>query len=146
MKRLLTIIAVASLALVAGSCAVPDEDYVHDDATISAIYISTTQKDATGKEKNITFAGVVTNGEDGEMGEVLFTIPKEKRKQIDLDAVKIRANVGFDAYVKVTKEGGKDVDRTLYGIHDITEGIYLTVTARMTGRTKDYHLAATIKK
>lgn len=142
MKRLLTISAIAVLALGTGSCAKPDADFVHDDATISAIYICTTQKDATGKELPYKEAGVI----DQETGNVVFTIPKAKRKDIDLTAVKLRANVGFDAYVKVTKELGKDVDRTLYGIHDITEGIDLTVTAKMTGRTKDYHLTGKYAK
>ena len=57
-----------------------------------------------------------------------------------------RANVAYDAYVKVTKEGGKDVDRTLYGIHDLSEAITLTVTAQMTGRTKDYTITAKYEK
>ena len=112
----------------ASSCAKPDADFVHDNATISAIYICTTQKDATGKEKSDKFSGVI----DQDAGTILFTIPKANRKDIDLTAVKLRANVGLDAYVKVTKELGKDVDRTLYGIHDITEGIDVTVTAKMT--------------
>ncbi len=142
MKRILSIIAIAVLALGANSCAKPDADFVHDDATISAMYICSTQKDATGKEKTVTFPGVIKQDE----GTIAFTISKDKRKDIDLDAVKLRANVGFDAYVKVTKEGGKDVDRTLYGIHDITEGIDLTVTAKMTGTTKDYHLTAKYEK
>ena len=142
MKRILSIFAIAALALGASSCAKPDADFVHDDATISAIYICTTEKDATGKELPYKEAGVI----DQETGNVVFTIPKAKRKDIDLTAVKLRANVGFDAYVKVTKELGKDVDRTLYGIHDITEGIDLTVTAKMTGRTKDYHLTGKYAK
>ncbi|MBP5488631.1 MAG: hypothetical protein J6X77_03575 [Bacteroidales bacterium] len=143
MKRILSIIAIAALALGASSCAKPDPEFVHDDVTISAIYICTTQKDASGKEKPLKIAGVYT---DKEAGTIQFTVPKVNRKEIDLDAVKIRANVGFDAYVKVTKEGGKAVDRTLYGIHDITEGIELTVTAKMTGRTKDYVLTAKVEK
>lgn len=142
MKRIFSIIAIAALALGANSCAKPDADFVHDDASISAIYICTTQKDVTGKEKPISFAGVI----DQDSGNIVFTVSKDKRKDIDLDAVKIRANIGFDAYVKVTREGGKDVDRTLYGIHDITDVIDLTVTAKMTGRTKDYHLSAKIEK
>ena len=143
MKRILiAITAVAALMLGASSCAKPDAGFVHDNATISAIYICTTQKDATGKEKSDKFSGVI----DQDAGTILFTIPKANRKDIDLTAVKLRANVGLDAYVKVTKELGKDVDRTLYGIHDITEGIDVTVTAKMTGRTKDYHLTAKIEK
>lgn len=142
MKKIFQIIALAAAAFAPGSCAVPDEDFVHDDANISAIYVCTTQKDATGTEKSDKFAGVI----DQDAGTILFTIPKASRKDIDLTAVKIRANVAYDAYIKVTKEGGKDVDRTFYGIHDITEGIYATVTAQMTGRTKDYILTATIEK
>lgn len=142
MKKLLSILAVSALMLCALSCAKPDADYVHDDATISAITMGTTQKDATGKVKPLTIDGVI----DQDAGTVSFTVPKDKRRDIDLTAVKLRANVGFDAYVTVTKELGKEVDRTLYGIHDISEGIEITVTAKMTGRTKKYTLTAKIEK
>ena len=142
MKRIISIITIVLTMAGILSCAKPDADYVHDDATISAIYICTTQKDDTGREKTLKFAGEI----DQDEGTIMFSIPKVSRKKIDLEAVKLRANVGFDAYVKVTKEGGKDVDRTLYGIHDITSGIDLTVTASMTGRTKDYHLTAKYEK
>lgn len=130
------------MMLCALSCAKPDADYVHDDATISAIKMGTTQKDASGKEKALTIDGVI----DQDAGTVLFTVPKDKRRDIDLTAVKLRANVAFDAYVTVSKELGKDVDRTLYGIHDISEGIEITVTAKMTGRTKNYTLTAKIER
>ena len=142
MKRIISIITIVLTMAGILSCAKPDADYVHDDATISAIYICTTQKDDTGREKTLKFAGEI----DQDEGTIMFSIPKVSRKKIDLEAVKLRANVGFDAYVKVTKEGGRDVDRTLYGIHDITSGIDLTVTASMTGRTKDYHLTAKYEK
>ncbi len=128
---------VGALALLY-SCAKPDEDYVHDDATISAIYMLTTQKDATGKALSLSIQGSI----DQDSGEISFVVSRDKRRQIDLTAVKLRANVGYDAYLSVTKEGGKEVSRTLYGIHDISEGIDLSVTAKMTGRVKDYHLTA----
>ena len=112
MKRILTILILAAAVCGLWSCAKPDADYVHDSATISAIKMGTTQKDASGKEKAITFDGVI----DQDAGTIAFTVPKDKRRDIDLTAVKFRANVAFDAYVTVTKEQGKTVDRTLYGI------------------------------
>ena len=124
------------------SCAIPDKDFVHDDATIRAIYLCTTQKDATGKELSVSFPGVINQ----DTGEITFLVTKDKRRQIDLLAVKLRANIPYDAYISITKEGGVAVDRTLYGIHNITEGINLTVTAKMTGRTKDYCLTANYEK
>lgn len=142
MKKILSILAITALVLGTLSCAKPDADYVHDNANLSAIKMGTTQKDATGKEKALTFDGKI----DHEAGTVLFTVPKENRKEIDLTAVKLRANVAFDAYVTVTRELGKPVDRTLYGIHDISEGIDITITAKMTGRTKNYTLTAKIEK
>lgn len=142
MKRILTILILAAAVCGLWSCAKPDADYVHDNATISAIKMGTTQKDASGKEKAITFDGVI----DQDAGTIAFTVPKDKRRDIDLTAVKFRANVAFDAYVTVTKEQGKTVDRTLYGIHDISAGIELTVTARMTGRTKNYTLSASYER
>ena len=142
MKRIISIIAIAALVFGASSCAKPDPEFVHDDVTISAMYICTTQKDEAGKEKSLKFAGKINQ----DAGTIEFSIPKADRKGIDLLAVKLRANVGFDAYVKVTNEGGQAVDRTLYGIHDASKGIDLTVTARMTGRTKDYHITAKYEK
>jgi len=142
MKKTLILAAIAAAALSAYSCAVPDEDYVHDDASISAIYICSTEKDATGKELAVSFPGSI----DQDAGTVSFLVTKDKRKQIDLTAVKIRANVSYDAFIKVTREGANEVDRTLYGIHDISEGIDLTVTANMTGRTKSYTLTARYEK
>ena len=142
MKKLVSILGLTLLAMGLFSCAKPDADYVHDDATISAIYVLSTMKDATGKTLSVSFPGAI-NQEDGS---IAFTITKDKRKQIDLTAVKLRANVGYDAYIKVTQEAGKDVDRTLYGIHDLSEGLELTVTAQMTGRTKDYHITARYEK
>lgn len=115
---------------------------MHDDASISAIYMQTTQKDATGKQLSLSIQGVINE----ESGEISFVVPKDKRKQIDFTAVKIRATVAYDAFVSVTKEGGNAVGRTLYGIHDISEGIELTVTANMTGRTKNYTLTAQYQK
>lgn len=138
MKKLAYILLCAVGVLFCSSCAKPDEDFVHDDASISAIYMQTTQKDATGKQLSLSIQGVINE----ESGEISFVVPKDKRKQIDFTAVKIRATVAYDAFVSVTKEGGKAVDRTLYGIHDISAGIELTVTANMTGRTKNYTLTA----
>jgi hypothetical protein len=99
-------------------------------------------KDATGKELSVSFPGVINQ----DTGEISFLVTKDKRRQIDLMAVKLRANLAYDAYIKVTREAGQDVDRTLYGIHDISAGMDLTVTAKMTGRTKDYHLTAQYEK
>ena len=141
MKKVLLILA-SAIALSISSCAVPDEDFVHDDATIHAIYLCTTMKDATGKELSVSFPGVINQ----DTGEISFLVTKDKRRQIDLMAVKLRANLAYDAYIKVTREAGQDVDRTLYGIHDISAGMDLTVTAKMTGRTKDYHLKAQYEK
>lgn len=138
MKKLIYVILSAVGVMFCSSCAKPDEDFVHDDASISAIYMQTTQKDNTGKQLSLSIQGSI----DEEGGVISFAVPKDKRKYIDLTAVKIRATVAYDAFVSVTKEGGKDVDRTLYGIHDISEGIELTVTANMTGRTKNYTLTA----
>ena len=142
MKKIITILSMVLMGAGVFSCVKPDADFIHDDATISAIYICSTMKDATGKELNVSFPGAINQDE----GTITFLVTKDKRKQIDLTAVKFRATVGYDAYIKVTAEGGKSVDRTLYGIHDISEGIDLTVTAAMTGRTKDYHLSASIEK
>jgi hypothetical protein len=75
MKKVLLILA-SAIALSISSCAVPDEDFVHDDATIHAIYLCTTMKDATGKELSVSFPGVINQ----DTGEISFLVTKDKRR------------------------------------------------------------------
>lgn len=116
---MLAVLAASMLA----SCAKPDAEFVHDDATISAIVI----RPATGTS-SLSVSGVI----DNETGEIVFTVPKEKRREIDISYVKVRANVGYDAYVTPV----------LTGIKDLSSPMKITVTAKMTGTSKDYTLYA----
>ena len=102
-------------------------DFLHTDTTISAIYMSP----ATGTS-SVSVAGVI----DNEAGTIKFTVPKAKRKDIDISEVKLRATVGFDAYVTPV----------LTGIHDLSEPFDITVTQKTTGEQKSYTLSASYEK
>lgn len=110
-------------ALAAGSCAKPDDEFVHDDATISAIYISPAFSDVPA-----TVSGEI----DQQTGKILFPIRKSLQSYFDIRQVKVRANVGYD--VRITP--------SLSGIKNLEEEYAITVTATQTGRTKNYTLRA----
>lgn len=128
MKKILSIVATAILAFTATGCT--DEmkgDFVHDDATISSI----TMQPGSGSS-SLSVSGVI----DQEAGTILFTVPKAKRKEIDISQVRLRANIGLDA--KITP--------SLSGWQDLSSPMEITVTATMTGTTKKYTLSATYEK
>ena len=128
MKKILALVSAALLALGLTGCTDPMKgDFLHTDTTISAIYMSP----ATGTS-SVSVAGVI----DNEAGTIKFTVPKAKRKDIDISEVKLRATVGFDAYVTPV----------LTGIHDLSEPFDLTVTQKMTGEQKSYTLSASYEK
>ena len=128
MKKILALVSAALLALGLTGCTDPMKgDFLHTDTTISAIYMSP----ATGTS-SVSVAGVI----DNEAGTIKFTVPKAKRKDIDISEVKLRATVGFDAYVTPV----------LTGIHDLSEPFDITVTQKMTGEQKSYTLSASYEK
>lgn len=110
-------------ALVMGACAKPDEEFVHDDPTISAIYISPAFSDVPA-----TVSGQI----DQSTGKILFPISKSLQSYFDIRQVKVRANVGYD--VRITP--------SLSGIKNLEEEYAITVTATQTGRSKNYTLRA----
>lgn len=110
-------------ALVMGACAKPDEEFVHDDPTISAIYISPAFSDVPA-----TVSGQI----DQQTGKILFPISKSLQSYFDIRQVKVRANVGYD--VRITP--------SLSGIKNLEEEYAITVTATQTGRSKNYTLRA----
>lgn len=114
-------------AMLAVSCGKADDEFTHDDATISAIYLTP----ASGSS-SISIAGVI----DNEAGTITFTIPKAQRKKVSISEVKLRANVAYDAFITPSLSGVKCLD----------EPIDITVTAKMTGRTQNYTISAVYGK
>lgn len=119
------ILAISALAVF--SCAKPDEEYVHSDCTISAIYMV-----------NPATKAQIQGQIDQESGDILFVIPRKeasswKDDNGSLIPVKLRANIGFDAFIQPS----------LLGLHQIEEEpLVVTVSAPMTGDTKQYKLQA----
>lgn len=123
MKRLKYLILAFAASLIAFSCAKPADEFIHDDCTISSIMM-TSEKDKT----TAPIEGTI----DQETGEIIFTVPRDKYNAWDLTRVKVRATIGYDAYISPS----------LSGIKDLSEEYRITVTARQTGKSKDYTLLA----
>lgn len=123
MKLFRYLIPACIAALVMGACAKPDEEFVHDDPTISAIYISPAFSDVPA-----TVSGQI----DQQTGKILFPISKSLQSYFDIRQVKVRASVGYD--VRITP--------SLSGIKNLEEEYAITVTATQTGRSKNYTLRA----
>lgn len=120
MKLFRYLIPACIAALVMGACAKPDEEFVHDDPTISAIYISPAFSDVPA-----TVSGQI----DQQTGKILFPISKSLQSYFDIRQVKVRANVGYDVRITplalghqeprggVRHYGDGHADRTLEELH-----------------------------
>ncbi|MGM9788044.1 MAG: hypothetical protein ACI3ZF_03970 [Candidatus Cryptobacteroides sp.] len=128
MKKILSFVSFVLLAFALTGCEEPMEgDFLHTDNTISAIYMTPGRGTSS-----LSVSGVI----DNEAGTVTFTVPKDKRKDIDLTEVKLRASVSLDAFITPS----------LMGWHDISSPKEITVTASMTGESKKYTLSASYEK
>lgn len=123
MKILKYIILSMTAMSVLFACQKADSEFLHDDNTISDIYIS-----PVNSPVSTSVTGVINQ----ETGEILFPIPREVRIYYKLDSLRVRANVGYD--VKITP--------SLSGVKDLEEEYPITVTATMTGESKNYTLRA----
>lgn len=72
---------------------------------------------------------------DQETGEISFPIPKTMRNDYDPSRVKLKATVGYDVRITPSLLGIKDLDND-------GNGLKITVTATMTGESRDYILKA----
>lgn len=105
------------------SCQKPDEEFLHDDVTISSVLLLPAMSTVS-----TTISGEINH----ETGEILFSIPKNLRSTIDITSVKVRATVGYDVVITPS----------LSGIKDLSEAYPITVTATQTGQSKEYTLRA----
>ena len=123
MKKIFTILIAASMSMLAVSCLKADEEFLHDDNTISSILLLPAESTVS-----TTISGEINQ----ETGEILFSIPKNLRSSIDITKVKVRATVSYDVVITPS----------LSGIKDLSEAYPITVTATQTGNSKAYTLRA----
>ncbi len=125
MKR--TIIYLLMMVMTVGgvvSCAEADSNYFHTDNTISSIWISPADNSSRIIYGDIDYP---------EEGFITFTIPRSERPYFpDLTSLKIKAVVTYDAMITPS----------LLGIKDLSSDFVITVTAKMTGETRQYILRA----
>lgn len=121
MRHLL--ILLASLGLLLQGCQKPDPEFVHDDPTVTAFYISPV---------NAVIATTIQGVIDESTGKVTFPIPKKLASYYDPAKLKVRANIGFDI----------EISPSLMGIHDLSKEQTFTSRATQTGTSKVYTLFA----
>lgn len=99
LRKYLSVLAAAALALFsAGSCAEPDEEFIHTDSRILSIEIQ-----PAGGGAGI--AGVI----DETTGEIFFPIPKASREKFDVTRLVVRAEVEYDTFISPSLTGLKDL-------------------------------------
>ena len=125
MKALKYIIVSVLAGFCLSSCVeVGEYDFLHDDCTIHSIYLSPC---------NSPVSTQVQGKIDNDRNTIDFAIPKDKYRQYyKLDSLKIRANIGYDAYVTPSFSSR---------VWDFTEDKEFTVTAQMTGASKKYTIS-----
>lgn len=132
MKTLYKYLSICAALLAAAGCAKPDPEFVHDDCTISAIYITTPLS---------TTAAQIQGDINAETGEIMFVIHKReasawRTEDGGMTKVKVKANIGYDAYITPS----------LSGLWDLSEPVTVTVSAPMTGASKNYTLQAVFSR
>lgn len=123
MKKIFAIFGFMAMAMIVAGCQKADEEFLHDDPTISAVLLL---------PANSTVSTTITGDINQDTGEILFAIPKNLRSSIDITNVKVRATVGYDVVITPS----------LSGVKDLSEEYPVTVTATQTGSTKNYTLRA----
>ena len=123
--RLFAIVFCLPLVL---NCAKPGEEYLHEDNSISSIFIVP----ASGTV-SATINGVIAPvpGKD-DAYTIDFPIPRKLKSSFDLTKLKVKATVGYD--VKITP--------SLSGIKDLSEPNEISVEATQTGKVRKYTLQA----
>lgn len=123
--RLFAIVFCLPLVL---NCAKPGEEYLHEDNSISSIFIVP----ASGTV-SATINGVIAPvpGKD-DAYTIDFPIPRKLKSSFDLTKLKVKATVGYD--VKITP--------SLSGIKDLSEPYEISVEATQTGKVRKYTLQA----
>ena len=123
--RLFAIVFCLPLVL---NCAKPGEEYLHEDNSISSIFIVP----ASGTV-SATINGVIAPVPGkGDAYTIDFPIPRKLKSSFDLTKLKVKATVGYD--VKITP--------SLSGIKDLSEPYEISVEATQTGKVRKYTLQA----
>ena len=134
MKKFTQCIFVLVAALCAFSCAVPDDEFEHDECAIRAIYVSppgnSTAPQVTGK--------ITVDPSTGD-GSVIFAIPRDypARYGYRPDDLTVRATLTYDVFITPGLEGRKDLSRE-------DKPYTVTVSNRTTGEKHKYTLFAYI--
>lgn len=123
--RLFAIVFCLPLVL---NCAKPGEEYLHEDNSISSIFIVPASSTVSA-----TINGVIAPvpGKD-DAYTIDFPIPRKLKSSFDLTKLKVKATVGYD--VKITP--------SLSGIKDLSEPYEISVEATQTGKVRKYTLQA----
>lgn len=130
--KTIKISVIAAVALIcAASCTRKiDYDFLHDDVTIHSLYCMPVSSPVSTQ---------VTAVIDHEAGTVEIAIPHDgNQKYYKLDSLKLRANLGYDAYCTPS------LSSQVWNLSD--EPLEVTITAKMTGNTKKYKIEAYKKK
>lgn len=120
MKVILKLSAIVLALVSVLSCAKPGEEFLHTDNTITTIWI-TPPDNAT----RIIYGDI-----NEETGDITFEISRADRLYFDSKQLKVRATVGYDVMITPS----------LLGIKDLSKGMTITVTAQMTGESREYNL------
>lgn len=123
MTRTIEYLLIAIFSAMAVSCAKPGEEFIHTDNTISSIWITPTDN----------ASWIVYGDINEETGEISFVIPRSMSPYFpSLTELKVRAIVGYDAFITPS----------LLGIKDLSRDLVITVTAIQTGEQREYTLWA----
>ncbi|BBL06077.1 MULTISPECIES: hypothetical protein [Alistipes] len=99
LRRYFAVLATAALtAFAAGSCAEPEDEFLHTDSRLLSIEVQ-----PAGGGAGI--AGVI----DETTGEVYFPIPKKEREKYDITSLMVRAEVEYDTFITPSLTGLKDL-------------------------------------
>ena len=132
MKRFTSYIAILAAALCAFSCAVPDDEFDHNECAIRSIYV-TPPGNASAPQVN----GQITIDAATGDGTVVFAIPRDypARYGYDPTSLSVRATVTYDVFISPGLEGRKDLSSE-------TKPYTVTVSNRTTGESHKYTLFA----
>ena len=127
-SRILTIVA----ALCVAACAVPDDEFEHNECAIRSIYVS-----PPGNASAPQVSGQITIDAATGDGSVVFAIPRDypSRYGYDPASLIVRANVTYDVFITPGLEGRKDLSSE-------SKPYTITVSNRTTGESHKYTLFA----
>lgn len=99
LRKYLAVLAAAAFTFfAAGSCAEPDDEFLHTDSRILSIEVQ-----PAGGGAGI--AGVI----DETTGEIYFPISNRDREKYDITKLMVRAEVEYDTFITPSLTGLKDL-------------------------------------